>query len=199
MIAPLLVIVLLISACTTQPVKKPVNVWLEQVPDVKKVYEIAWFDGDWRLCEVGHNCPKVTPKSPLQMISLAAIQISTPARPDSPENTPRTDRTIVHFESGHSDPQDLAELETLLGSIEEGEGLRITGYTDSVGDKVHNQKLAWQRAKKVSAWLKQRGVRNPVEIVTRGACCYLAANDTEQGRAHNRRVEIEIIDEEKSQ
>ncbi|MGD8312220.1 MAG: OmpA family protein [Gammaproteobacteria bacterium] len=67
----------------------------------------------------------------------------------------------------------------------------IIGYTDSTGDAAYNQKLSEARASSVSRYLQSQQVL-PQRIVTRGMgeSNPVASNDTPQGRALNRRVEI---------
>ena len=67
----------------------------------------------------------------------------------------------------------------------------IVGYTDSVGDATYNQKLSEARANSVSRYLQSQHVLAQ-RIVTRGMgeSNPIASNDTPEGRAQNRRVEI---------
>ena len=69
----------------------------------------------------------------------------------------------------------------------------ISGHTDSIGSDVVNQRLSEQRAKVVADYMDYKGV-NPARIAARGygKSFPIASNDTEQGRAENRRVEIKL-------
>lgn len=69
--------------------------------------------------------------------------------------------------------------------------LVITGYTDNQGDSLANKRLSEARAKSVQEFLVQRGV-TAVRIKTagKGSESPLATNETDEGRAQNRRVEI---------
>ncbi|WP_284620633.1 OmpA family protein [Aquabacterium humicola] len=73
--------------------------------------------------------------------------------------------------------------------------LAIRGRTDSTGPAALNQALAASRARAVEAHL-QRAHPRLAELArtvdASGACCYVATNDTAEGRARNRRVEIDI-------
>lgn len=72
--------------------------------------------------------------------------------------------------------------------------VRIVGYTDSVGTKAYNQKLSEQRAKAVYDYLKSSGVVFSHEtILGAGEGNPVADNSTAEGRAKNRRVEIQFI------
>ncbi len=69
----------------------------------------------------------------------------------------------------------------------------VSGHTDSVGTAQVNQRLSEQRAASVADYLSYQGV-NRARIATRGygKSIPIASNDTEEGRAQNRRVEIKI-------
>lgn len=69
----------------------------------------------------------------------------------------------------------------------------VNGYTDSTGSDAYNLKLSQQRANAVAGALIQRGV-SPQRImpVGYGKADPVASNDTADGRAQNRRVEIRI-------
>ena len=71
--------------------------------------------------------------------------------------------------------------------------LRVTveGHTDSVGSAPYNQKLSERRAEAVKRYLVREGVAsNRISIVGFGKSRPLASNDTEEGRAQNRRAEV---------
>jgi outer membrane protein OmpA-like peptidoglycan-associated protein len=72
--------------------------------------------------------------------------------------------------------------------------IQIAGHTDSTGSHDYNMKLSLQRAESVKAYLVSRGVP-AARLVTVGAGpdYPIASNDTEAGRAENRRVEITIV------
>ena len=69
----------------------------------------------------------------------------------------------------------------------------VSGHTDSVGTVAVNQRLSEQRAQSVADYLSYQGVARP-RIATRGfgKSMPIASNDTEDGRAQNRRVEIKL-------
>lgn len=76
-----------------------------------------------------------------------------------------------------------------------GKRLAITGHTDNSGTDNINERLALERARSVAAYLTARGI-NPsrIDIAGKGAEKPIASNDTEEGRAQNRRVELEFKD-----
>lgn len=69
--------------------------------------------------------------------------------------------------------------------------LRIVGHTDSIGDAEYNVKLSLERAATVKAALEQRGVATSrLTAAGLGAGHPVASNETSEGRALNRRVEL---------
>lgn len=69
----------------------------------------------------------------------------------------------------------------------------VMGHTDSIGSAPVNQRLSEERARSVALALQSLGV-NDARIATRGFGYNVpvASNDTEEGRAQNRRVEIRL-------
>ncbi|QEM83669.1 OmpA family protein [Halomonas binhaiensis] len=71
--------------------------------------------------------------------------------------------------------------------------INIAGHTDSTGDAGYNQKLSERRAQAVGSYLQGRGVAaNRLAMMGYGENQPIASNDTEEGRAQNRRVEITL-------
>ncbi|MFZ5748123.1 MAG: OmpA family protein [Pseudomonadota bacterium] len=70
----------------------------------------------------------------------------------------------------------------------------VYGHTDSTGSDAYNQQLSERRASSVADYLSSHGVQG-ARIATRGfgETQPIASNDTEEGRAANRRVEIKIV------
>lgn len=70
--------------------------------------------------------------------------------------------------------------------------LMVIGHTDNVGDADYNQKLSEERAKAVAEFLVKAGVPagELKQVQGMGASQPIATNDTDEGRAKNRRVEI---------
>ena len=106
-------------------------------------------------------------------------------------------RTRIEFPTG--DASISAASARLLDSIAEAAAdctgaLRIEGYTDDVGKDANNASLSLRRAEAVRAALIVRGVA-PARLVAKGfgAASPLATNDTADGRARNRRIEIRSL------
>lgn len=71
--------------------------------------------------------------------------------------------------------------------------ITVIGHTDSTGKDSTNQNLSEQRARTVRAMMVQQGVPGKhVQAVGMGESSPVASNDSAQGRAQNRRVELQI-------
>jgi outer membrane protein OmpA-like peptidoglycan-associated protein len=69
--------------------------------------------------------------------------------------------------------------------------VEISGHTDNVGSQQYNQKLSLERAQAVRNWLVQKGIAsNRMKTVGKGENEPVASNDTDAGRAENRRIEF---------
>lgn len=70
----------------------------------------------------------------------------------------------------------------------------VYGHTDSVGSDAYNQTLSERRAGAVASYLTSRGVQS-ARLATRGygESEPITSNETEEGRAENRRVEIKLV------
>jgi len=109
------------------------------------------------------------------------------------------DPYAVRFATGVTKPEMTDELRNYLDLaltyINENPGkvLMVTGYTDNEGDAKSNLKLSKKRAEIVRRLLRDNGVKSgQVEYQGKGDANELESNDTEEGRALNRRVEITI-------
>jgi outer membrane protein OmpA-like peptidoglycan-associated protein len=106
----------------------------------------------------------------------------------------------VKFKSGSSkiDPADEEQLKQLAQTATGLKGyiIEVMGYTDSTGNAAMNTKLSEDRAKAVITYLVQQGsipVRHIVAPGAMGEYGAAAANETKEGRADNRRVEVKIL------
>lgn len=73
------------------------------------------------------------------------------------------------------------------------QNVRITGHTDSDGDKGANYKLGLRRAKKIKAKLVAKGVdASRIHATSKGEEMPISSNETNEGKQENRRVEIKV-------
>lgn len=72
--------------------------------------------------------------------------------------------------------------------------VEVAGHTDSVGSDAYNHDLSVRRAESVASYLASHGVmRERLITVGAGESRPIASNDTDSGRAQNRRVEITLV------
>jgi outer membrane protein OmpA-like peptidoglycan-associated protein len=104
----------------------------------------------------------------------------------------------VKFDNDKSDikPAFFAELNNAANVINNNPGLKfeIQGHTSSTGTPEHNMALSIRRANAVMDYLKTK-VNNPDALTARGYGLTrpIDTNATEEGRANNRRVQLEVI------
>jgi outer membrane protein OmpA-like peptidoglycan-associated protein len=102
----------------------------------------------------------------------------------------------VLFVSGKSEllpiaQKKLDDVAKALADTDEKQKIVVLGHTDSNGNDDTNQRLSQTRAESVRAYLIQKGVKaERVQAFGKGETMPVAPNDTPEGRANNRRVEI---------
>jgi OOP family OmpA-OmpF porin len=138
------------------------------------------------------GCDGVTLEAAIEIIEgaptglMAAITIPAAAlfAFDSDELTAEGKNTIEEYRK------------TLRPELSEAYAGIIIGHTDSVGSAEYNMGLSKRRAQAVADYLVSTGVeRDKLRVVGRGKNDPIASNDTEAGRAENRRVEVVVIAE----
>ena len=100
------------------------------------------------------------------------------------------------FDKSNLKPEFYPVLDNVARTLQEYNQtvIEVAGHTDSVGSDAYNQKLSEQRANAVSSYLQGRGLnRERFIVVGAGESRPIASNDTEAGRAQNRRVEITLV------
>ena len=100
------------------------------------------------------------------------------------------------FDKSVLKPEGKAKLDDLVGKIKDInlEVIIPVGHTDSVGSDAYNQKLSVRRSEAVKAYLVSKGIeKNRVYTEGKGEKQPVADNKTAEGRAKNRRVEIEVV------
>src|SRR6185369_16215826 len=103
----------------------------------------------------------------------------------------------VNFDFNKSNirPVDVPVLEEAVRTLKEENlpAIVAIGYTDWIGTDAYNLKLSDRRAASVKQWLVAHGI--PADKITaegRGKADPVATNETADGRAQNRRVELKI-------
>jgi outer membrane protein OmpA-like peptidoglycan-associated protein len=134
-----------------------------------------------------------------------------PLRDKTPDSTYRMDIPLQPIEvnaavelkniffatnSYNLQPASTAELDILVKLLNENPGLkiRINGHTDNVGKAADNLTLSNNRAKAVVDYLTSKGIAvDRLSSKGFGASSPVADNNTEEGRARNRRTELQVI------
>lgn len=104
----------------------------------------------------------------------------------------------VLFVTGKSEllPAARDQLDQVAAALKDQGDLKpivVEGYTDSVGSDTANQKLSKDRADSVRSYLVSKGVASDkISSVGKGKSNPVASNDSPEGRANNRRVEIVV-------
>jgi outer membrane protein OmpA-like peptidoglycan-associated protein len=87
----------------------------------------------------------------------------------------------------------LSRVAKALKDAEGDEAITIEGHTDSRGNEDENRELSQKRAENVREYLVSQGIdAQRVKAVGHGETQPVASNDTVEGRANNRRVEIVV-------
>jgi len=103
----------------------------------------------------------------------------------------------INFSSGKADIEDAANetLQAIVAILKEypKANFVVEGHTDSTASEKFNQKLSEERAAKVVNFLTSNGVdASRLSSVGFGETSPIASNDTSEGRARNRRVEVKL-------
>jgi OOP family OmpA-OmpF porin len=101
----------------------------------------------------------------------------------------------VGFASGSAKiPDSSTDLLSKVQTVVEGlkpESIVIQGHTDSTGGKAVNEKLSQKRADEVASYFEKNGINsNEIKTEGYGDSKPLATNNTKEGRAENRRIDI---------
>ncbi len=94
------------------------------------------------------------------------------------------------FEIDPRNRERLKDLARVLNVVPEIK-LEINGYSDNIGTDAANQALSEKRARRVHDYLVALGIADDrIKVFGRGETNFVASNDTAEGRAKNRRIEI---------
>jgi OOP family OmpA-OmpF porin len=103
---------------------------------------------------------------------------------------------LFDFDKSVVKPDGKSKLDDLAAKVR-GVNLEVViaiGHADSIGSDAYNQSLSVRRAESVKAYLVSKGIEaNRVYTEGKGEKQPVADNRTREGRAKNRRVEIEVI------
>ena len=173
---------------------------------------LCWRDSSWTPATAAVGCdgaivapapvavpapaPKAAP-APAPAVTPAPVAkpVPVPAPPAATKVTYAAD-AFFDFDKSVLKAEGKAKLDDLVGKVK-GINLEViiaVGHTDSVGADAYNQKLSVKRSEAVKAYLVSKGIeKNRVYTEGKGEKQPVADNKTSEGRAKNRRVEIEVV------
>jgi OOP family OmpA-OmpF porin len=173
----------------------------------------CWRDGNWTPATAAVGCdgaiaPKVEMPAPAPVAAPAPMAAPAPAPAAAPAPAPApvvvaapakvtyAADAFFDFDKAVLKPEGKAKLDDLVGKVK-GINLEViiaVGHTDSIGKDEYNQKLSVARSEAVKAYLVSKGIeKNRVYTEGKGEKNPVADNKTSEGRAKNRRVEVEVV------
>ncbi len=172
--------------------------WQSSGGDVKSGFGLCWRAGYWTPQMATEACdPDLVPKK-------AAAPAPAPAKPAAPPppSAPVVQKvtlqadTLFDFDKSVVKPEGRVVLDGLVSRAKDLnlEVIIAVGHADWVGTDAYNQKLSERRAAAVKAYLVSKGIpAGKIYTEGKGESKPVASNKTREGRAQNRRVEIELI------
>jgi OOP family OmpA-OmpF porin len=172
--------------------------------------DLCWRNSNWTPATAAAGCDgAIVPKPAAPVPAPAAKPAPAPAPAPVAKPAPRPAPPAVaatkvtyaadaffDFDKSALKAEGRAKLDDLVGKVKDIslEVIIAVGHTDSVGSDSYNQKLSVKRAEAVKAYLVTKGIeKNRVYTEGKGEKQPVADNKTSEGRAKNRRVEIEVV------
>jgi OOP family OmpA-OmpF porin len=174
--------------------------------------ELCWRDNFWTPATAAAGCdgaivaPKAAPApAPLAPAPAPVVTPATPSAAPAPAPVPApvaaakvtyAADAFFDFDKAVLKPEGKAKLDDLVGKVKDInlEVVIAVGHTDAVGTDGYNQKLSVKRSEAVKAYLVSKGIeKNRVYTEGKGEKQPVADNKTSDGRAKNRRVEVEVV------
>jgi OOP family OmpA-OmpF porin len=175
-------------------------------PVMNGTNELCWRDSNWTPATAYPGCdgaalPPPPPPPPAPAPKAAPPAPPPPPAPPAPaapvsEKVTYAADAFFDFDKYALKPEGKAKLDDLVGKMA-GMNLEViiaVGHTDSIGTDEYNQKLSVRRSNAVKDYLVSKGVeKNRIYTEGKGEKEPIASNKTAEGRAKNRRVEIEMV------
>ena len=166
--------------------------------------EYCWRDTPWTPATGVQGCDGVpAPVAPAAPAPAAAPAAPAPAAaPAVVPAAPATEKVsfaadaFFDFNKTALKPEGKAKLDDLADKVK-GLNLEVViavGHTDSVGSDAYNDKLSVKRSEAVKSYLAGKGIdASKIYTEGKGEKQPVADNKSAEGRAKNRRVEIEVV------
>ncbi|MES2975899.1 MAG: OmpA family protein [Pseudomonadota bacterium] len=203
------------AALATAAGAQTVNNWVNSTGTVWKngTNELCWRNSSWTPATAAVGCdgaivapppapPMAAPAPAPAPVAPRTAPTPPPPPPPAPPAPPAATKVtyaadaFFDFDKSVLKPEGKAKLDDLTGKIKDInlEVIIAVGHTDSVGSDAYNQKLSVARSEAVKAYLVSKGIeKNRVYTEGKGEKQPVADNKTSEGRAKNRRVEIEVV------
>jgi len=163
-----------------------------------RIGNLCWRTGYWTPAQAIAECDpdlvKMAPPPP-PMNPPVTPPPPPPTKPMSQKITFAAD-AFFDFDKSVLKPEAKAKLDDLVSKLApiNLEVIIAVGHTDGIGSDAYNNKLSVRRAESVKAYLVSKGIEpNRVYTEGKGKKQPVADNKTAEGRAKNRRVEIEVV------
>ena len=166
--------------------------------------EYCWRDNPWTPATGVKGCDgvPVPAPAPAPVAAPAAAPAAPAPAPVAVPVAPATEKVsfaadaFFDFDKAVLKPEGKAKLDDLADKVK-GITLEViiaVGHTDSVGTDGYNQKLSEKRSEAVKSYLVGKGIEaSRVYVEGKGEKQPVADNKSADGRAKNRRVEIEVV------
>jgi len=154
----------------------------------------VWMNGTNELCWRNNFWTPATGIAGCDGVPVAQAEEPV-AAPTSTKVVLNAD-TFFDFDKTTIKPEGQQILDQIASQVQsiQLETLIATGHTDSTGPEAYNQGLSERRANSVKEYLVSKGVpADRIYTEGKGELSPVASNATREGRAQNRRVEIEIV------
>jgi OOP family OmpA-OmpF porin len=190
------------AALATAAVAQNVDNWRNSSGDVwTNSTGLCWRDANWTPATAAKGCDGAIVPAPAPAVVAPKAAAPAPAPAPAPQAPAASKVTYAadaffDFDKSVLKPAGKAKLDDLVGKVK-GINLEViiaVGHTDSIGTDAYNQKLSVRRAESVKAYLVSKGIeKNRIYTEGKGEKQPVADNKTKEGRAKNRRVEIEVV------
>ncbi len=151
---------------------------------------LCWRDNNWTPATAMPKCDGwIAPKPPAPKPAAAAPAVT------QSKITLQAD-TLYDFDKSTLKPEGKATLDKIAADLSKIklEVIIAVGNTDSVGTDAYNMALGQRRAQSVKDYLVSKGVdQSRIYTESKGKSNPVASNATAEGRAKNRRTDIEVV------